>query len=85
MEPRRSNPNKIYVKVRADHEIGGTIRPLCFRAEGGEAVKIDKIIDVRHAPSLKAGGQGLRFTCRVGGREIFLFHDRGDWFIEKDV
>ena len=84
MEPRRSNPNKIYVKVRADHEIGGKIRPLCFRAVGGEAVKIDKILDVRQAPSLKAEDQGLRFTCRIEGREVFLFQDRGDWFIEKE-
>jgi hypothetical protein len=84
MENRRSNPNKIFVKVRADHEIGGMIQPLFFKAEDSEAVKIDKIIDIRQAPSLKAGGQGLRFTCRVEGREVFLFHDRDEWFIEKD-
>ena len=34
-------------------------------------------------PALKAGGQGVRYTCRIGGREIYLFHDRDHWFVEE--
>ncbi len=76
------NKHKQYVKVRADHEIGGRVAPLMFRAEDGDAVRIDHILDVREAPSLKAGGQGIRYTCRCQDRIILLFHDRDDWFIE---
>lgn len=76
------NPYKRFVKVRADHEIGGRIIPLMFREEDGESVCIDRILDMREAPSLKAGGQGTRYTCRVKGNQFFLFHDRDDWFIE---
>ena len=84
MSTRRKNPAKIYVKVRADHLLDGTTRPLLFRAEDGPACRIDRILDVREAPSLKAGGQGTRYTCRVGERTILLFYDEPYWFMEGD-
>ncbi len=51
---------KVYVKVRADFLPDGQIRPLMFRKEDGEKVVIDRVVDVRPAPALKAGGQGVR-------------------------
>lgn len=80
---RCANAHKEYVKVRADFCFDGSITPLKFRSEEGETMLIDQILDVRQAPSLKAGGQGTRYTCRVGERLIFLFHDRDMWFVEK--
>ncbi|WP_312335320.1 hypothetical protein [Anaerospora hongkongensis] len=44
---------------------------------------VDRVLDVRMAAALKAGGQGIRYTCRVHGREVFLFCDEGRWFIES--
>ena len=82
MSTLRKNPSKIFVKVRADHLLDGSVRPLLFRSEDGPAVRIDRILDVREAPSLKAGGQGVRYTCRVDGRELYLFYDDPYWFIE---
>ena len=79
----RRNPEKVYVKVRADHLPDGRVLPLMFRGEDGDAVRIDRILDVREAPSLKKGGQGMRYTCRVGVHEIYLFHDRDRWFVEE--
>lgn len=80
----RTTPNKHYVKVRADHLLNGRIRPLMFRTEDGPAVLIDAIEDEREAPALKAGGQGTRYTCRVGEKRLFLFHDDALWFVEGD-
>jgi len=34
------------------------------------------------AASLKAGGQGMRYTCRIAGKQVFLFCDDGRWFVE---
>ena len=82
MSTLRKNPFKIYVKVRADHLLDGTTRPLLFRAEDGPACRIDRILDVREAPSLKAGGQGMRYTVRIMGHETYLFEDEGRWFVE---
>ncbi|MBR3795285.1 MAG: hypothetical protein IKK34_04560 [Clostridia bacterium] len=84
MSTLRKNPFKIYVKVRADHLLDGTTHPLLFRAEDGPACRIDRILDVREAPSLKAGGQGVRYTCQVGERQLYLFYDEPYWFIEAD-
>ena len=82
MSAHRENPAKIYVSVRADHLLNGRIRPLMFRAKDGPVVRIDRILDEREAPSLKAGGQGMRYTCRVGEKQLYLFHDDVYWFIE---
>ena len=74
--------HKWYVKVRADFCLDGRIVPLKFRTEEGQPVIIDKILDVRPAASLKAGGRGMRYTCRVGDRQVYLFHDHEHWFLE---
>ena len=74
---------KEYVKVRADFLPDGRIVPLMFKGEDGVKIVIDRVTDVRMAPALKAGGQGVRYTCRIGGREIYLFHDRDHWFLEE--
>lgn len=84
MQPRRESAAKRYVKVRADHLLNGRIRPLMFREEDGPACLIDRVEDEREAPSLKAGGQGTRYLCRVGERRVALFHDEPYWFIEVD-
>ncbi|MDO5325087.1 MAG: hypothetical protein Q4G00_00050 [Clostridia bacterium] len=75
--------HKEYVKVRADFMPDGRILPLMFKTEDGQKTIIDRILDVRQAPALKAGGQGVRYTCRIGDQVIYLFHDRDYWFLEE--
>jgi len=75
---------KIYVKVRADHLLDGQVIPLMFRSEDGPVVRIDRIEDARPAAALKVGGQGMRYTCRVQDRRLYLFHDHASWFIEPE-
>ncbi len=75
---QKKNLHKEFVKVRADFIVGGKIVPLLIKTENDMIFKIDKILDERDATSLKAGGQGRRYTCRIGDKEIYLFHDRED-------
>ena len=86
MTAKRENQYKQFVSVRADHLPDGSIRPRVFKFTDkcGEPVvcHIDAVRDVREAPSLKAGGQGMRYICRVGEREYHLFHDDLYWFVE---
>ena len=42
----------------------------------------DRILDIRRAASLKAGGTGIRYTCRIRGREKYLWLEETRWFIE---
>lgn len=44
--------------------------------------KIDRITDVRYASSLKAGGCGIRYTCRILGKERYIFLEENKWFVE---
>lgn len=73
---------KVFVEITAAHGINGVIRPLSIKWSDGRVFAVDRVLAIRQAASTKAGGQGLRYTCRVCGKEIYLFHDEGHWFIE---
>ena len=68
------NEDKIYVDVNAK-----------FTKDGVE-YEISKVKDIRRAASLKAGGAGMRYTCVVDGKEVYLFYeDNNMWFMEKSA
>ena len=73
---------KIFVEVTARFGTDGTITPLNILWEDGHIYTIDKIIDIRRAASLKAGGQGMRYTVSLGGRNAYLFYENPNWFVE---
>lgn len=80
----RPNENKVYVSVIAHHRLDGEIIPLRFKAEDGPAQHIVRVLEWCPSHSLKAGGQGIRYTCMLdNGNTIYLFHDRKLWFHEK--
>lgn len=81
---RRESRCKRYVEVLAHFSFQGEVRPFRFRDEEGNAYGIDRILDVRPAASLKAGGAGIRYVCRVGEDVVHLYHDGDSWFIEVD-
>jgi hypothetical protein len=72
---------KIYVKITAEHDTKGRIKPLYLHWADGRKFEIDKVLDVRKAMSLTAAG--IRYTCRIAGKQVYLFCDEGKWFIEK--
>lgn len=47
-----------------------------------ERYEVDRVLDVRPAASLKSGGAGIRYKCRIEGRETYLFLEETRWFIE---
>jgi len=78
---------KVYVDVNENRLKDGSVIPLSFVWEDGGRYKIDRILDVRPAASLKAGGAGMRYTVRVRNRETYMFleEDSGTtkWFMER--
>jgi hypothetical protein len=83
---------KAYVEVTASFDQEGRLWPQEIIWEDGRRYTIDKVVELRQAASLKAGGQGDRYTIRVGGRETYLFFERsceltgshlGRWFVER--
>ena len=83
---------KVYVAVKADFSEEGIMLPREITWEDGKKFEIDRIIDIRQAPALKAGGQGDRYTIMVKGNQSYLFFERstnltgnviGRWFVER--
>lgn len=73
---------KQFVSVEAKFDTDGNLLPLCICWEDGRKFEIDRITDVRYAASLKSGGTGLRYTCRIRNQQRYLFLDNNRWFIE---
>ena len=74
--------SKIYVKVNADFALDGKIIPKSIVWEDGRTFTIDDVTDIRRAASLKAGGQGTRYTCMIEVKERYLFYEDPLWFVE---
>ena len=94
---RPSNDYQAYCEVIAHHGLDAVISPARIRIaeedahkimlpdENNAVLHISYIQDIRQAASLKAGGQGIRYTCETKefpGQIIYLFNDDGFWYIE---
>ena len=74
---------KEYISVLVLMDKSGKLIPKQIIWENDKKYDIDKVIDVRMAASLKAGGVGVRFRVMVNGQIRDLFLDDYRWFIEK--
>lgn len=73
---------KKYVDMIVRYYPDGTITPLAIWWEEGVIYQIDKIVDVRPCASLKAGGAGIRYTCKIEGHEKYIWLEENKWFVE---
>ncbi len=73
---------KVFVAVTTAFDTEGNMVPLSLTWEDGTIYQIDRVLDVRRAASLKAGGLGIRYTVRINGLEKFLFYEQPRWFVE---
>lgn len=74
--------HKKNICVSANFSETGRVTPLCIKWEDGRVFDIDRVTDVRQAASLKAGGIGTRFTCMIRGKQVYLYKDEDQWFME---
>ena len=75
---------KQYISVTAKFDDDGNILPVCINWDDGRVFVIDRITDIRYAASLKAGGAGIRYTCRIKQNEKYLFLEDNRWFIDNE-
>jgi hypothetical protein len=73
---------KVQVRVLAEFLENGQLRPLALIWPDGRRYEIDRVLDIRQAASLKVGGSGVRYTCRIMGKIVYLFQDESCWFME---
>lgn len=67
------------VIVRFDEE--GHCRPLIIEFDDFHKYMIDEIIDVKRRACQEVGGVGIRYTCRILGKETYLWEEKGKWFV----
>lgn len=83
---------KVYVPVEVSFRSDGVMLPHEITWEDGTKYEIDKVIDIRQAAAMRAGGQGDRYTIMINGQQSYLFFERspsltgnniGRWFVER--
>ncbi|MDE6722970.1 MAG: hypothetical protein K2J55_02110 [Eubacterium sp.] len=72
---------KNYVEVTAVFDKEGVITPVSVKMDD-EKFEVDRVMDIRPAASLKSGGAGIRYKCRIADRETYLFLEETRWFLE---
>lgn len=82
---------KQYVEVCAIFDVLGKVTPLWLKWGDGRIYEIDKVLDIRKATSLKAGGTGIRYKIKIKNETRYLFcegqnawneHNLCKWFVE---
>lgn len=77
------NNYKVYISVNEDRLEDGTILPRSIKWEDGVVYEIDRVIEWRRAASTKAGGTGLRYQVRIGGKITYMWLEEDKWFVER--
>lgn len=73
---------KRFVDMIVRFKEDGQIIPLQINWGPDQVYEIDSIIDIQRVASLKAGGIGLRYLCRIKGQERYIWHEGDRWFVE---
>jgi len=64
---------RVEVKVVVEFDLDGQIVPISIIWPDGRVFSVDRLLDVRMAPA-KSGGSGMRFLCRIMGKEVPLYN-----------
>jgi len=74
---------KVYVTVEVLVDEAGITHPKVIIWNDGRRFEITSISDVRQAACQNAGGTGIRYTCRIGDRDAFLYYENPKWFVDS--
>jgi hypothetical protein len=74
---------KTYIAVHELRREDGTILPRVIVWEDGTKYAIERVLDIRPAASLKAGGVGLRYEVSVEGKRTYMWLEEDRWFVER--
>ena len=70
-----------FVPVTVHFDASGKIRPLTIEFDEDHRYEVDRVLDVRRAACQSAGGVGDRYTCKIQGREAYLWFDGSRWWV----
>ena len=76
---------KVYVEVIARFNSEGDLVPMSVIWQDGTRFLVDRVLSVQRRASLKAGGAGVRYTCRIHNAVTYLFLEDSRWFVEAKL
>jgi hypothetical protein len=87
MENQSPNDKRIkkFVTVILKQDTDGMKRPLEIMWEDNDGIQrfeITRLLQVCQRASLKVGGQGLRYTVEINGKQTYLWEEDNRWFVE---
>lgn len=62
--------HRVYVRVLVEYDEEGGVHPKKITWEDGRCFSVERVLDVRRAAATKAGGQGIRYTCRIPAEKL---------------
>lgn len=71
-----------YIDVLVKFNTQGDFEPVKIKLKNNKTYLVDRVYRKDIRKSLKVGGQGLRFYCRISGKDVYLFFDENKWFLE---
>ena len=83
---------KKYVRVVGDfyltydnkaERLTGVVKPVLLIHTDGRQYVIDQVSEPVKCASLKSGGIGLRYRCRIRNKYLYLYLDEYKWYYEK--
>ena len=74
---------RIELDIIVEHRKDGLALPKTIIWDDWRRFDIDRVLDIRKAAATKCGGIGIRYICRIRGREYKIFDEDGKWFIEQ--
>jgi len=74
---------RVFVKVIVAIDEIGKVTPRKITWPDGREFEIDRVMEIRPAPA-KSGGSGIRYTCRIQGREVPIYQGivDGKWWCD---
>lgn len=75
---------KQYVAVEVYYGPDGTLKPCAVEWEDGRIFHIDAVSRPVRTYA-RCGSAGLRYLCRIGQTQTYLFYEDPAWFVEKKV
>jgi hypothetical protein len=83
--PVKEGSCKVYLRVSVEFTKEGDMIPTSLVWEDGRKYAIDRVLSVRPAPALKAGGQGDRYEIMVGGKSRYIWFAHNEDIADKRV
>ena len=90
--PKRTKPERIYVKVASEFDATGYMLPTSITWADGRTFPIDTVRDFRPAGTADNCANGACFTVLIQGHEKHLFFEHidprftgrlGRWYVER--